>query len=158
MFLVAHSARAGIPGVAGRLGVPAKAINLLEEGIFVSRVSAIFLGVSFAFWGCICALGFFSFVRAPARFFGGSYFFKAYHTKTGNSRSGRRSTTPLHWEVVPANRQRPQASKKKNRDAKKTPERSVRCCRPSSKCAFTHHHRSSILPKMAALCCVRVFS
>ena len=63
--------RAGIPGVAGRLGVPAKAINLLEEGIFVSRVSAIFWGVFFAFWGCICALGFFFFrSRASAIFWG----------------------------------------------------------------------------------------
>ena len=34
------SGGAGIPGVAGRLGVPANAINFLEEGGFFFRVSA----------------------------------------------------------------------------------------------------------------------
>ena len=98
-------ARAGIPGVAGRLGVPAKTINFLKMGFLFSRVSAIFfLGVFFAFWGCFCALGgsvflrffgvflcflgVFLFYARQRDFFLGVNFLKVYHTKTGNSRSG----------------------------------------------------------------------
>ena len=51
-------ARAGIPGVAGRLGVPRKIIIFLEEGSFYSRVSAKKnWGVFFVFGGCFCAFG-----------------------------------------------------------------------------------------------------
>ena len=44
-------------------------------------------GGVFAFFGVfLCFFGVFVF-RAPARFFGGVIFLKAYHTQTGNSRS-----------------------------------------------------------------------
>ena len=44
--------RAGIPGVAGRLGVPAKTINFLNWGVFFA-----FWGCFCALWGCFCAFG-----------------------------------------------------------------------------------------------------
>ena len=51
-----HKSRAGVPGVAGRLGTSKN--NYFFEEAFFSRVSADFFGgVFFAFWGCFCAFG-----------------------------------------------------------------------------------------------------
>ena len=81
--------RAGIPGVAGRLGVPAKTINFWKRAVFFSRVSAkknwvffrllgvflCFLGVFLRFWGCFCAFGvFFLFFARQRDFFWGLIF------------------------------------------------------------------------------------
>ena len=55
----ALNSRAGIPGVGGRLGVPAKSINFLEEGSFFFarkrvRKNGVFLS---PFWGAFVLLG-----------------------------------------------------------------------------------------------------
>ena len=69
--------RAGIPGVAGRLGVPAKTINFWKRAVFCARKrekkSGCFfrlLGVFLRFLGVFLCFGFFVFVfRASARFY-----------------------------------------------------------------------------------------
>ena len=48
----------------------------------------LFGGIFAFFLGVFVLLGCFFVFRASARFFCGGYFFKAYHTKTGNFRSG----------------------------------------------------------------------
>ena len=49
--------RAGIAGVAGRLGLPAKNIIFFEEGSFFPRASpSFFFGVLFAFFGGVFVL------------------------------------------------------------------------------------------------------
>ena len=60
--------KAGIPGVAGVLGLPAKPIIFWKRAFFFSRVSAIiFFGCFFpSFGGVFCALVFFFFFRASA--------------------------------------------------------------------------------------------
>ena len=96
-----QNTRAGIPGDAGRLGVPARTTNFWKRAVFFPRVSSLkkigvfffvaFLGCFCAFWGVLLRFFFLSFFlsfRASARFFFGVNFLKAYHTKTGNSRSG----------------------------------------------------------------------
>ena len=82
--------RAGIPGVAGRLGVSAKRINFGKR-VFFPRVSAIFLGVFFSpfggvfvlFGGVFVLLGcvFFCFFRSAA--FSGEFIFKDTPHKNG---------------------------------------------------------------------------
>ena len=85
--------RSGIPGVAGRLGAPAKTIMVLEEGIFFRAQARRFfwsifsafwlLGVFLCFFWCFCVfLGvflclvffFFFFARVSAIFGGGVNF------------------------------------------------------------------------------------
>ena len=96
-----------IPGVAGRLGVPAKTIIFWKRAVFFSRVSANFLlgcffrllgvflcfwGVFLCFWGVfLCFLWVFFVFRASAQKFCWCFFLfpKAHHTETGNSRSVR---------------------------------------------------------------------
>ena len=84
----APATRAGIPGVAGRPGVPAKTIIFLEEGSFFFsrkretkiwvcfRLLGVFLfffgGVFALFGGVFVLLGCFFVFRASARFFFGS--------------------------------------------------------------------------------------
>ena len=80
--------RAGIPGVAGRLGLPAKTIMFWKRAsLFVSRISAkkkkmaffrllgvcfvLFGGVFCAFGGCFGGFCFFCFSRAARNLFGG---------------------------------------------------------------------------------------
>ena len=99
-----HIPRAGIPGVAGRLGVPAKTIVYWKRAVFCSRVSAkknwvfffVFWGCFFcAFGGCCCAfLCVFCISRVSANCFGGVNFAGAHHTETGNSRSAHPSGQP----------------------------------------------------------------
>ena len=51
-------ARAGIPGVAGRLGLPAKTIVFWKRAVFFARKRVEEKnGVCFAFGGCFCAFG-----------------------------------------------------------------------------------------------------
>ena len=55
--------RAGIPGVAGRLGVPAKTIKFWKRAVLFSRVSAEKNGCFFAFWAGARFLRFFAHLR-----------------------------------------------------------------------------------------------
>ena len=98
--IVRGSNRAGIPGVAGGLGVPAKTINFWKRAVFFSRVSAeeekdwvffspfggvfVLLGGVFAFFGVfLCFLGvFFSFAR-QREFLGVVNFFRGTTPKRG---------------------------------------------------------------------------